>query len=281
MSKVMFSTKASGRQTKLEVPSAVSTAPGGRAVAVLSSDAGFAFEATPMARLDSGEKAGAPIPQKPDPKVSVADKGEAPPTTEDLNLRRQQADVAIRELELERLRRTVEKETASPTLQRIYNFEGPVNDQSVSSAITWLTEQAAISKDPITLRLHTGGGSVFAGLALFDTIRQIRQEGIKINTVSNGWAASMGSVLLQAGEVRAMGKNSILMIHEPSSGMSGTLSQMENSVEMTQLLWDRLAEITSERSTMSKEKFLEWVNRKDQWLTAEQALKLGFIDEIH
>lgn len=133
---------------------------------------------------------------------------------------------------------------------------------------------------PVTVLLNSPGGSVFAGLAIFDTLLALRHAGTEVTTIAYGMAASMGSILLQAGDVRMMAPNSYLMIHEVSSGVRGTVSDVEDTTKFMKKLQNKALDILSERSTLTRETIRRRSSRMDWWMDAEEALEAGFIDTI-
>lgn len=137
------------------------------------------------------------------------------------------------------------------------------------------------SQDPdsdITIYLNTPGGSVHDGLAIYDTMQYIPND---IQTVCTGMAASMGAVLLCAGTngKRYALPHSRVMIHQPMGGMQGQASDMEISYQQISILKKELYEIMSKHSGQSINKITKDADR-DHWMTAEEALKYGMIDDI-
>ena len=137
------------------------------------------------------------------------------------------------------------------------------------------------SEDPnkdIYLYINSPGGSVSAGLAIYDTMQYIKCE---VNTICMGMAASMGAFLLAAG---AKGKrkalpNSEIMIHQPSGGASGQASDVKIHAEHIIRTRQKLNEILAERTGKSVEQVAVDTER-DNYLSAEAALEYGLIDEI-
>ena len=164
---------------------------------------------------------------------------------------------------------------------RLYNFSHSVNGASAQTCIgmvgQWFREDPS---KPITIIFNSPGGSVIDGLAVYDFITELRNQGATIETVTLGMAASMAGVLLQAGDNRVMGRNSVLLIHEVSSGAIGNISQLEDEVAFSKKLQDKLLDILADRSTLTKSQIKRRWKRKDWWLDAEEALELGFCDEI-
>jgi ATP-dependent protease ClpP protease subunit len=140
---------------------------------------------------------------------------------------------------------------------------------------------------PITIRINSPGGSVFDGLALHDTILRLRRKGHRVTTHGTGMIASMASVLMQAGDERVLDKNAWFMVHEVASGASlGDLfntrktSEQAEQVKLMKRLEDRLLDILSERSTLTKAQIKRRWTKTDDWMTAEQTLELGYVDRV-
>jgi ATP-dependent Clp protease protease subunit len=162
--------------------------------------------------------------------------------------------------------------------RRVYLFNEIESEESVFEAITELHWMDQAPDGPIRIYMCTPGGSAFPGFALFDAIRSLRAP---TETIGLGYVASMGSVLLQAGTRRLLGANSWLMVHEVSEAVAaGKTSQLADEVGLMQRLQKRMLDIYTERTKMSRKKIEKNWQRKDWWLTAQEALKLGFIDEI-
>lgn len=133
------------------------------------------------------------------------------------------------------------------------------------------------SKD-IQMYINSPGGSVYAGLAIYDTMQYIKPD---VSTIAIGLSASMGAVLLAAG---AKGKryalpSSKVMIHQPSAGFQGTAKDIEVSAE--EILKDkRLMERILSKHTGQSLNTIERDTDRDKWLDAEQAKKYGLVDEV-
>lgn len=163
---------------------------------------------------------------------------------------------------------------------RVLTLHG-INDHSVETAIDSINHwRRAEPECDIRIQILSPGGMVFSGFALFDVIKEVIAEGHHVITVSYGYAASMGAVLLQAGSTRQMTPNSHLMMHEVSSGVIGKVSEMTDEVELAKQLNNQLLSICAERSILTVAQLKAKTMRKDWWLTAEEALKFGFIDSI-
>ena len=162
---------------------------------------------------------------------------------------------------------------------RIVFLTGEVNDQSASSVIGQLLflESENPDKD-IYLYINIRGGSVTAGMGIYDTMRFIRP---KVNTICVGLAASMGALLLSSGEKgkRFALPHSRVMIHQPLGGMQGQATELEivareilrTKAELNKILADNTGKPIEEVARDTE---------RDYWLTAEEALKYGLIDRI-
>lgn len=132
---------------------------------------------------------------------------------------------------------------------------------------------------PITIYLNTPGGSVYSGMAIYDTIQYIPNE---VRTVCTGLAASMGSVLLCGGTKgkRYALPHSRIMIHQPLGGTGlAQASDIEITAKEILKLKDELAGVVAKHSGKSVKQVLKDMDR-DHWMTAEEALEYGMIDEI-
>ena len=135
------------------------------------------------------------------------------------------------------------------------------------------------SERDINIYLNTPGGSVYAGLGIYDTMQFIQS---RVATICTGMAASMGAVLLVAGEkgMRAALPHSRVMIHQPLGGIQGQASDIEITAREILKLKDELYQIISDHSGQTVEKIRQDADR-DYWMTAEEALQYGMIDKVY
>jgi ATP-dependent Clp protease protease subunit len=138
-------------------------------------------------------------------------------------------------------------------------------------------ESVDASKD-ISIYINSPGGSVYAGLGIYDTMQFVKPD---VATICTGMAASMGAVLLCAG---AEGKRSALphsrvMIHQPSGGAQGVATDMEINLKEMLKLKNELYEIISKHSGQSFEK-VHQDSERDYWMIAAEAKEYGMIDEV-
>ena len=130
----------------------------------------------------------------------------------------------------------------------------------------------------ISLYINSPGGSVYAGLGIYDTMQFINSD---VATICTGMAASMAAVLLVAGEKgkRSALKHSRVMIHQPMGGMRGQASDMEINYKQIILLRDELYQIISDHSGQPFEKIMKDSDR-DYWMTSAEAKEYGMIDKV-
>jgi len=138
--------------------------------------------------------------------------------------------------------------------------------------------QSLDAKKDISLYINSPGGSVYAGLGIYDTMQYISPD---VTTICTGMAASMGAVLLCAGAKgkRSALKHSRVMIHQTSSGAQGTARDIEISVQQVLKVQNELFQIMADHSDNDLEKIRELSDR-DYWMTAKDAKELRFVDEI-
>jgi ATP-dependent Clp protease protease subunit len=134
------------------------------------------------------------------------------------------------------------------------------------------------SKKDIQIYLNTPGGSVYAGLGIYDTMQYINPH---VATICTGVAASMGAILLCSGEKgkRTALKHSRILIHQPMGSAEGQVSDIEITTREIQKLKKELYEIISLHSGQPYKRILKDADR-DYWMTAEEARDYGMIDEV-
>ncbi|MGV4461357.1 ATP-dependent Clp protease proteolytic subunit [Ornithobacterium rhinotracheale] len=159
-------------------------------------------------------------------------------------------------------------------------FLGTGIDDQVANIITaqlLFLESVDASKD-IQMYINSPGGSVYAGLGIYDTMQIIKPD---VATICTGMAASMGAVLMCAGEKakRSALKHARVMIHQPSGGAQGVAADMEINLREMLKLKKELYEIIASHSGQS----FEWVEKasdRDYWMTSYEAKEKGMIDEV-
>ncbi len=163
--------------------------------------------------------------------------------------------------------------------ERVVFLVGPVNDHSANLVVAQLLflESENPDKD-ISFYINSPGGSVSAGLAIYDTMQFIKPA---VSTLCMGMAASMGAFLLAAGEKgkRFALPNSRIMIHQPLGGVQGQASDIEIHAREILSLRDKLNRILSERTGQSLETIARDTDR-DNFMAADDAKNYGLIDEV-
>jgi ATP-dependent Clp endopeptidase proteolytic subunit ClpP len=191
--------------------------------------------------------------------------------------------VRLRQMHLETAKMEDERVEAMSRADsgRVYLFSDEVGEDSVRRALETLDRWHRRNPGaPIEIILNSPGGRVTEGLALFDYLRWLSGQGHHITTVALGRAASMGSVLLQAGDTRVVGRNSMIMLHEVSAGAIGTVQRVQDQVEHMNRVQEQLIALLCDRSKLTPAKLRKrWVHH-DWWLSATEALELGLVDEI-
>ncbi len=159
-------------------------------------------------------------------------------------------------------------------------FLGMSIDDNISNIITaqLLFLESVDSKKDILLYINSPGGSVYAGLGIYDTMQYV---GPDVATICTGMAASMGAVLLAGGatEKRSALPHARVMIHQPSGGMQGQSIDMEITLKQMQELRKDLYEILA-KHTGKTYKDIEKDSDRDYWMRAQEAKKYGIIDEV-
>lgn len=163
--------------------------------------------------------------------------------------------------------------------ERIVFLVGPVNEQSASLIVAQLLflESENPDKD-ISFYINSPGGSVYDGLAIIDTMQFIKPE---VSTLCTGFAASMGTFLLAAGQrgKRYALPNARIMIHQPSGGGQGTATDVEIQAREVLYLRQRLNAALAERTGQTVEQ-IEKDTDRDNFMSAEAAKVYGLIDDV-
>ena len=162
---------------------------------------------------------------------------------------------------------------------RIIMLNGEVNDHSANIVVSQLLFLAADDPEKdIHLYINSPGGSVTAGMAIFDTMNYIKPN---VSTICMGLAASMGAFLLAAGQKgkRFVLPNAEVMIHQPLGGARGQATEIAIAAEHILKTRDKLNKILSERTGQTMETIAKDTDR-DNFMDANQALAYGLVDQI-
>ena len=164
-------------------------------------------------------------------------------------------------------------------MDRIIFMGYPINDEvaNIVTAQLLFLDSTDRTRD-INMYINSPGGSVYAGLGIYDTMQYVSPD---VATICIGMAASMGSVLLAAGThgKRAALKHSRIMMHQPSGAIGGQATDIEITVKEIRKLKRELYEIVCHHSNQTVEKVGEDFDR-DFWMTASEAKEYGLVDEV-
>jgi ATP-dependent Clp protease protease subunit len=164
--------------------------------------------------------------------------------------------------------------------ERIVWLEGEVRDENSNRIAKQL--QVLAAEDPeadITLYINSPGGSITAGMVIYDTIQLIPND---VTTIAMGLAASMGQFLLCAGAAgkRYATPNTRIMMHQPLGGIGGTASDIKIQAEQMLFIKKRMAELIAAHTGQTLET-IEADSDRDRWFTAEDAKTYGLIDHVY
>lgn len=195
--------------------------------------------------------------------------------------RQANAEATQAELDLAEVERARRRAESADDRNRLYRFSGPVTSSTVSGCMKKLTEWSRLDPEcDIEIIFSSPGGSIIDGFELFDFIQHLRNEGHKITTGALGMAASMAGILLQAGDVRWVGHQAWIMIHRAAFGAFGKTYEVEDEVEFVKRIEERILDIFTARSKLTKMKIKRNWDRKDWWISADEALEAHLVDEV-
>lgn len=164
---------------------------------------------------------------------------------------------------------------------RIIIISGEINDINSNTIVAELLYLDSLNNDDISIYINSPGGSVTAGMAIYDTMNFVKSD---VSTICVGMAASMGSVLLASGEKgkRFATPNSEILIHQPligGGGLSGQTTEIKIHADHMVKTREKLNKLLSERTGQPLE-VIDRDTERDNYMTAEEALKYGLIDGI-
>ncbi|HEX7536109.1 MAG TPA: ATP-dependent Clp protease proteolytic subunit [Dermatophilaceae bacterium] len=164
--------------------------------------------------------------------------------------------------------------------ERIIFLGSEVRDENANAICAQLLLLAA--EDPqkdIWLYINSPGGSVTAGMAIFDTMQWVPND---VATVAMGLAASMGQFLLSAGAAgkRYATPHARVMMHQPSGGIGGTASDIKIQAQQMLHIKKQMAELIAQHTGQTLEQ-IETDSDRDRWFTAEEAMAYGFVDHVY
>lgn len=130
--------------------------------------------------------------------------------------------------------------------------------------------------DELAIRINSGGGSVTAGVAIHSMLKRHKA---KVTVYIDGWAASIASIIAMAGDRIVMGKGSMMMIHNPSSGAWGEAKDLRKQADVLDQVRESLLDVYESRTGKSRDEITDLLDA-ETWFTASQAVENGFADEV-
>lgn len=169
--------------------------------------------------------------------------------------------------------------TAEVTQSRTIRIIGEINDDTASYICSEIRYLSKNSKEPLTLILNSPGGSISAGMAIYDTLNA---SGCEVTTVVEGMAASMAAFLATCAATkgrRFCQPNAEIMVHQPLGGVQGQASDITIAADHINTTKRKLTKILTDSVNLEEAKIKALTDR-DTWLSAEDALKMGFVDHV-
>lgn len=161
---------------------------------------------------------------------------------------------------------------------RIIHLVGEVNEAMAASIVAQILHLDAESNEDISIYINSPGGSVSAGLAIYDTMQHVRSD---VQTICIGVAASMGAVILSGGTKgkRCILPHSEVMIHQPSSGVSGQATDILLVADHIRKTREKLNKILAENCGKDLAD-VTWDTERDFWMDASEAKDYGIVDKV-
>lgn len=161
---------------------------------------------------------------------------------------------------------------------RIILLSGEINDEKANSIVGQLLYLDSINQNNINIYINSPGGSITAGMAIYDTMNFVKS---KVSTICIGMAASMAAFILSSGEkgLRFCLPNSEVMIHQPLGGAQGQATEIKIAAERILKIKEKINKILSKNTNQDLKK-IETDTERDYFLSAKEALEYGIIDKI-
>lgn len=166
--------------------------------------------------------------------------------------------------------------------EAVFVFAQPIEQANVASFVINLIDWSRNNPGrPLRVDLNSGGGTILDGFALYEEFMRLRRVGHRLTIAVYGRAASCASWLLQAADVRIIGSNSWVLIHEVRSQMSGSLTELRREVKRCEDLQRQTFGLIASRSKLTIEQMDKRTSEGgDWWLNAQEALDVGLVDVI-
>ena len=193
--------------------------------------------------------------------------------------RRAAADMELAELRLDRARERRERERAE-NARRIYHFLDVVDRDTVAECLWQLNGWHDLTPGcPIEIVFDTPGGGVLAGLHLYGYLREISRAGHQVTTSVRGMACSIGAVLIQAGDVRVVGAESLVYMHSVAILADREDSELEGDHPTAAILEDRIARLVCARTGITPAELAQRM-QSGWWIDPATAISTNFADQI-
>ena len=200
---------------------------------------------------------------------------------EELSLAQNEIEFKLKQIQLDDKLDSIDRKKASDERNFLYRFNDKVSKDTVRHCMETLTEWHRLDPEcAIEIIFSSPGGSIIDGFELFDFLQDLRNKGHHLTTGTLGYAASMVGVLLQAGDIRWVGQQAWIMIHRAAFGAWGKTYEIEDEVKFIQRIEERILAIFTSRSNLTKNKIKRNWDRKDWWISADEALTMNLVDEI-
>ena len=169
--------------------------------------------------------------------------------------------------------------TAEVTQNRTIRIIGEITDDTAAYICSEIRYLSRNSKEPLTLILNSHGGSISAGMAIYDTLNA---SGCEVTTVVEGMAASMAAFLATCAATkgrRFCQPNAEIMVHQPLGGVQGQASDITIAADHINSTKRKMTKIFANSVNLEESK-IKTLTDRDTWLSAEDALKMGFVDHV-
>ncbi len=160
--------------------------------------------------------------------------------------------------------------------KRIITLDGPITAGSAFMIRHELMVLDQMGSEPITLIINSGGGSVTAGMTIYEVMKSCRSQ---IHTVCTGQAASMAAILLASGDKRSAKPNARIMIHNLSAGAGGNIEDIRTQVKEMEHTEEEMVNLMAFHTGQTPENYRRAIAR-DNWMSAEEAKEFGLIDSV-
>jgi ATP-dependent Clp protease protease subunit len=166
----------------------------------------------------------------------------------------------------------------------IIRVDSEIYGEFTSKVLMEIEQVRRNSPDSVSVIINSPGGEIYGSFAIYESIRRLSDNGIKVITIVEGWAASAAAqIILQAGDTRVSGKLTRFLLHEASYitwFADNKASELRDEAKELELVNDMIIKLMADRCGKSFEDVKKLTERRELWMSAEEALKFGLIDTI-